>query len=50
MAAISLDESGIVVEAAGAAGGVARGRDALSVLDCTHTRNQFLDQLLEVRR
>ncbi|XP_045767296.1 CDK5RAP3-like protein [Maniola jurtina] len=48
ISAISLDESGIVVEAAGAAGGVARGREALTVLDSAHTRSQFLDQLLEL--
>ncbi|XP_039750640.1 CDK5 regulatory subunit-associated protein 3 isoform X2 [Pararge aegeria] len=38
-------ESGMAVRAAG---GGARGRDALSVLDCAHTRSRFLDQLLEL--
>ncbi|XP_023934822.1 CDK5RAP3-like protein [Bicyclus anynana] len=48
LAALSLAESGIVLQAAGAAGGAARGRDALGVLDCARTRTHFLDQLLEL--
>ncbi|XP_047531996.1 CDK5 regulatory subunit-associated protein 3 [Vanessa atalanta] len=48
VAAISLDESGIVVEEQGVGGGVARGRDALTLLDNTPTRNQFIDQLVEL--
>ncbi|CAH2085801.1 unnamed protein product [Euphydryas editha] len=48
VAAISLDESGIVIEEQGVGGGVARGRDALSLLDNTTTRNQFIDQLVEL--
>lgn len=45
---ISLEESGIVVEAAGQEGGVASGREALTILDNPVTRNDFIDQLLEV--
>lgn len=48
IAEISLDESGIVVEGQGLSGGVARGEDALSLLDNPSTRNQFIDQLVEV--
>ena len=28
--------------------GVARGEDALTVLDCMNTRNLFIDDLMEV--
>ncbi|XP_063827654.1 CDK5 regulatory subunit-associated protein 3 [Ostrinia nubilalis] len=45
---ISLDESGIVVEGQGVGGGAARGRDALTLLDNPSTRNQFIDQLVEL--
>lgn len=45
---ISLEESGIVVEAAGLDGGIATGVEALTVLDNPATRNEFIDQLLEV--
>lgn len=48
LGAISLSESGIVVESDGVSGGAARGADALSVLDAPSTRAQFLQQLLEV--
>ncbi|CAH0723953.1 unnamed protein product, partial [Brenthis ino] len=48
VAAISLEESGIVVEEQGLGGGVARGKDALTLLDNTLTRNQFIDQLVEL--
>lgn len=46
---ISLEESGIVVEAAGIDGGIATGTEALTILDNPSTRNEFIDQLLEVR-
>ncbi|XP_050677763.1 CDK5RAP3-like protein isoform X2 [Leptidea sinapis] len=45
---VSLEESGIVVEAQGVAGGVARGREALRLLDHPATRNQIIDQLVEL--
>ncbi|XP_046493249.1 CDK5 regulatory subunit-associated protein 3 [Neodiprion pinetum] len=45
---ISLEESGIVVEAAGLDGGIATGTEALTVLDNPSTRNDFIDQLLEL--
>lgn len=45
---ISLEESGIVVEAAGQEGGIASGREALTILDNPVTRNDFIDQLLEL--
>ncbi|KAL4720628.1 hypothetical protein ACJJTC_015309 [Scirpophaga incertulas] len=45
---VSLDESGIVVEEQGMGGGVARGKDALTLLDNPSTRNQFIDQLVEL--
>ncbi|CAG9787399.1 unnamed protein product [Diatraea saccharalis] len=48
MADVSLDESGIVVEDQGMGGGVARGKDALTLLDNPSTRNQFIDQLVEL--
>lgn len=48
MAKVCLEESGIVVEEQGVAGGVARGQDALTLLDNPATRNQFIDQLVEV--
>lgn len=48
IAEISLEESGIVVEEVGVGGGVARGKDALTLLDNPGTRNQFIDQLVEV--
>lgn len=48
LGAISLSESGIVVESDGVSGGAARGADALSVLDAPSTRAQFLQQLLEL--
>lgn len=41
-------ESGIVVEADGHDGGVATGKEALTVLDNPSTRNEFIDQLFEV--
>lgn len=45
---VSLEESGIVVEAAGHEGGVATGTEAYTVLDNPSTRNDFMDQLFEV--
>lgn len=45
---MSLEESGIVVEEQGVCGGVARGKDALTLLDNPATRNQIIDQLVEV--
>ncbi|XP_073952638.1 CDK5 regulatory subunit-associated protein 3 [Choristoneura fumiferana] len=48
IASVPLEESGIVVEAAGVAGGAARGRDALTLLDNPLTRSQIIDQLVEL--
>ncbi|XP_052748565.1 CDK5 regulatory subunit-associated protein 3 [Galleria mellonella] len=48
IAEVSLEESGIVVEEQGVGGGVARGKDALTLLDNPTTRNQFIDQLVEL--
>ncbi|KAM3967080.1 CDK5RAP3 protein homolog [Aphomia sociella] len=48
IADVSLEESGIVVEEQGMGGGVARGKDALTLLDNPTTRNQFIDQLVEL--
>lgn len=48
IAEISLEESGIVVEGDGVAGGVARGKDALTLLDSPSTRTLFVDQLVEL--
>ncbi|XP_026727222.1 CDK5RAP3-like protein [Trichoplusia ni] len=48
LAQVSLEESGIVVEDAGVCGGVARGKDALTLMDNPHTRNQIIDQLVEL--
>ncbi|KAK0160144.1 hypothetical protein PV328_007580 [Microctonus aethiopoides] len=45
---LSLEESGIVVEAAGHEGGNATGNDALTIIDNPSTRNDFIDQLLEL--
>nr|XP_031838396.1 CDK5 regulatory subunit-associated protein 3 [Nomia melanderi] len=45
---VSLEESGIVVEAAGHEGGIATGTDAYTVLDNPSTRNDFMDQLFEL--
>lgn len=45
---ISLEESGIVVEAAGIDGGIATGNEALTILDNPSSRNEFIDQLLEL--
>lgn len=45
---ISLEESGIVVEAAGHEGGIAIGCDAYTILDNPTTRVEFINQLFEV--
>lgn len=45
---ISLEESGIVVEAAGHEGGTATGTEAYRVLDNPATRDDFINQLFEV--
>lgn len=45
---ISLEESGIVVEAAGHEGGIATGSKAYTILDNPSTRNDFINQLFEV--
>lgn len=46
---ISLEESGIVVAASGLDGGVARGDEAFTVLDGPSHRDQFIDEIYEVR-
>lgn len=45
---INLEESGIVVENSGLDGGVARGNDALTVLDNPKTREMIINELLEL--
>lgn len=45
---ISLDESGIVVESISLKNGIATGNEALRILDNSKTRDEFIDQLLEV--
>ena len=45
---ISLEESGIVVEAAGHEGGTATGTEAYRVLDNPATRDDFINQLFEL--
>jgi len=45
---ISLEESGIVVEAAGHEGGTAMGSEAYTILDNPTTRSEFINQLFEV--
>jgi len=42
------DISGIVIEQDGIEGGVARGEEALSILENKETRNFFLDDVYEV--
>lgn len=46
---ISLEESGIVVEETGLDGGVAKGADAFTLLDNPRTRNQIIDELMELQ-
>ncbi|XP_055642719.1 CDK5RAP3-like protein isoform X2 [Toxorhynchites rutilus septentrionalis] len=45
---VSLDESGIVVESDGNAGGVARGDEAYSIFDSPSYREKFINELLEL--
>ncbi|XP_071579641.1 CDK5RAP3 protein homolog isoform X2 [Temnothorax nylanderi] len=45
---ISLEESGIVVEASGHEGGVATGFEAYTILDNPTTRSEFINQLFEL--
>lgn len=45
---ISLEESGIIVAESGMDGGVARGLEALTLLDSSIHRDQFFDELYEV--
>ncbi|EFA00941.1 CDK5 regulatory subunit-associated protein 3 [Tribolium castaneum] len=45
---LSLEESGIVVEKSGMDGGVARGSEALTVLDNPKMRDQVINELLEL--
>ncbi|KFB49189.1 AGAP009811-PA-like protein [Anopheles sinensis] len=46
---VSLEESGIVVEEDGNAGGVAKGTEAYTVLDAPKYRENFLNDLLELQ-
>lgn len=46
---ISLKDSAITVESSGMEGGVARNSEALTVLDSPIHREQFLDELFEVK-
>lgn len=45
---ISLEESGIVVENVGMAGGIAKGAEAYTVLDAPKYKEQFINELLEL--
>lgn len=45
---VSIEDSGIKVEDSGVAGGVARGTEALTLLDSPQHREQFLDEIFEV--
>nr|CAD7440956.1 unnamed protein product [Timema bartmani] len=45
---ISLEESGIVVESSGLEGGVAKGKEALTILDNPSTRNTLIDEIKEL--
>ncbi|XP_055595239.1 CDK5RAP3-like protein [Uranotaenia lowii] len=45
---ISLEESGIVVEGDGNAGGVAKGDEAYTIFDSPSYRDKFLNELLEL--
>lgn len=45
---ISIEDSGIKVESAGLAGGVAKGDEALTLLDNPQHRDQFLDEIFEL--
>ncbi|KDR07538.1 hypothetical protein L798_02918, partial [Zootermopsis nevadensis] len=43
-----LQESGIVVQSSGTEGGVARDKEALTILDNLETRNTFINELMEL--
>ncbi|XP_018335981.1 CDK5 regulatory subunit-associated protein 3 [Agrilus planipennis] len=45
---VSLEESGIVVENSGLDGGIARGEEALTILDNPKTRDRILNDLIEL--
>lgn len=45
----TFEDSGIKVESSGLAGGVARGEEALTLLDSPSHRDQFLDEIFEVK-
>lgn len=45
---VNLEESGIVVEKSGLDGGVAKGNDAYTILDNPKTREQVLNDLMEL--
>lgn len=45
---IDIEESGIVVEAAGCSGGVARHEEAFTILDAPKYQGQFIDELYEL--
>lgn len=45
---ISLEDSGIKVEGSGLSGGIAKGEEALTLLDSPSHRDQFLDEIFEV--
>jgi hypothetical protein len=45
---VDVETSGIVLEEDGLEGGVARGEEAMSILENPETRNFFIDELLEV--
>ncbi|KAJ8922458.1 hypothetical protein NQ315_004405 [Exocentrus adspersus] len=45
---INLEESGIVVEKSGMDGGVAKGEEALTILDNPKTREQIINNLVEL--
>ncbi|RZC38538.1 hypothetical protein BDFB_013304 [Asbolus verrucosus] len=45
---VSLEESGIVVEKSGMDGGIAKGTEALTLLDNPKTRDQIINELMEL--
>lgn len=45
---INLEESGIIVENSGIDGGIARGKDAYTILDNPKTRDQITNDLMEL--
>lgn len=45
---VNLEESGIVVEESGVDGGIARGEEALTILDNPNTREKIINDLLEI--